>query len=212
MKISLLVAVLSPLLIQSGCANSLGERKNVFLSASQGNTTTPSPDSGKLRVGRELKWVEYGLYSYVIGHLVFATDFEITPDDTLIIKDQTISPPNLDSTILPFTLEQKTRSDFLKKNSSPYDLEPLFDVHAKYKIATVLGADKSSLVIIKSKYPKANSILCLSRIGINQDRTQALVYLEAIDGKNEITKQFFILSLDKGEGVSVSNVDVIPVS
>jgi hypothetical protein len=80
-------------------------------------------------------------------------------------------------------LQPDTVNDLQVKSNDTSSLEPKFSIKIKYLLVkdeeidalfkdTVMGG----WAAFNKKYPKSSGILSLSRVGINADKTQALVY------------------------------------
>lgn len=102
----------------------------------------------------------------------------ISPDDLAIIKEQTISTGNVESIAPDSTLAPDTIEGFKEANSQPSKLKHSFDVYIDYKVVPSEDIPFVNSKEFKMKFPKAKCVVGLSRVGFNEERTQALAMTE----------------------------------
>lgn len=80
-------------------------------------------------------------------------------------------------------LEKETAVDFLSKNRTSWTLKNEFKLNAEIILITTderknffKGYIDDGWKLFHTKYPRAGSIDTLSRVGFNQEKTQALIY------------------------------------
>ncbi len=90
--------------------------------------------------------------------------------------------------------------DFIRKNGKPFSFENKFSgiQAAIFKIPVVSGQEAEiSWGEFSTTYPEANGLIELSRVGLDKNKTKALLYVGVTFGK-EVTN--YVLVLAKGQG------------
>lgn len=159
----------------------------LFLAACVATSQTSSPTAeDNLNVTEVNEPEEYLVYNTLIDHKYIREDVHL-----VVINDRTLADrigyEQLSST-LEFVdhqlsiSEQNLLNDFLVKNQQSWVLEDQFNIKVKH--ALVSEEEKSRFSqsrdfwnAFDEKYPNAQGILSLSRVGFNHTKDRALVYI-----------------------------------
>ncbi len=130
---------------------------------------------------------EYTVYSALIEDLFIRHPRELvdTPSSIIVIREQTGLYDNQELIALDLQsldqrpgVEAETAEDFKTKNSSSHKLRAAFNLSLPYFLLSPQEFDAVHGVFgLRKKYPGAQGIMTLSRVGFNANRTQAFVYV-----------------------------------
>jgi hypothetical protein len=159
---------------------------------------------------------EYMIYSALINQKYIRNDVRL-----IVISDRTfahtVGTNSLDKTLEFISKklnisEQDLLKDFLMKNQQSYKLKAQFDIKVKYVL--VNEEEKSQLSqsgnfwsAFDEKYPNAQGILSLSRVGFNHAMSRALVYI-GNNGSASTGAGYYVL-LVKSDGKWVIQVETM---
>ncbi len=122
---------------------------------------------------------EYAVYSALIPALI-----EQEPShgsiELVVINDHTtkIAEPHYLSGIST----RETYDNFKAKNRQSYRLKSLFDLKVKYVLVDEKESRERDWRVLARKYPRSLGSLLFSRVGLNGNKTEALVYEERLCG------------------------------
>lgn len=118
---------------------------------------------------------EYAVYRVALNNLK-SDSFQtiVMPDSTAdyIVERSTYILDNMPG------LEDETLTDFNQANSEKKLLLPIANLALKCYLAN--RRDIPAIYDLKTKYPDAQALVELSRVGFNSEKTQALVYISTI--------------------------------
>jgi hypothetical protein len=157
---------------------------------------SPSPINLDSREG----W-EQGSYSTVLRNLV--------PIDSLaFVGSKTIKLQKLDILNNLDNVSQETINNFIEKNESIENVKDFFDVYADIELVKIENSVANSLQSIRKQHPKAEGVFLLSGVGLNEDASESLIYVEKYTLEGKVTKKICFIQRDTINGVKVSWFDV----
>ncbi len=137
---------------------------------------------------------EYKAYSDLINSRYIGDDVSL-----IVLEDQTNAESN-DINIGMSGVDRETIEDYQAKNKRAFSLERLFNLKADYELISdgeyqdLFEPDpESGWDIFYSIYPESQGILTLSRIGFNENRTQALVHARNQAGPTTEEDYYYLL-------------------
>jgi len=172
----------------------------LFLSCGAKQQTSEARPSLSIYPASEIEQIEYDLLSYVIsGEYVLppgpkseieaATGIDEVSRDSIKLVIETITNGNLDSVDSlrertfeylrenDITIDRETFDDFVKKNLKNYRLERKFNFRFGYGLYTPDYDEDWTWEEFYQKFPRFVGTTCVSRVGLNNDRTDALLYI-----------------------------------
>lgn len=151
---------------------------------------------------------EYAVYDTLIEQMYIRDQVE-----QIVIKDQTsLSGFNNEELEGIFqrvgrkltTLQKTTFNDFRANNEQPHRLDGPFNLSVSY---TLISKDEENDLLYQrpdrwfafyKKYPKAQGVLTISRVGFNPEMNQALVYVGSQSGPKTGAGYYVLLSRENG--------------
>jgi hypothetical protein len=163
----------------------MGASGGVSLCASALPQTTGNQSNRESR----LRALEHRIYRALIEELLETT---IGTDDWLLIRSCTIAGPNADrlepnATLSPEVIDS-FRAAIPKEDSFQHDL----DIYVPYKIINCSSPMTVGSSEFRREHPQTSGVLSLSRVGFNNDQTQALVYAEFDGGAGKKTAGYWV--------------------
>ena len=151
---------------------------------------------------------EYSVYDTLIEQIYIRDQVE-----QIVVKDQTSLGSFNDEELegifqqvlhkLP-ELEKTTFNDFRAKNAQPHRLNTSFNLSVNYVLISkdeeddLLYRRADGWVAFYKKYPKAQGILTISRVGFNPEMNQALVYVGNQSGPKTGAGYYVLLARENG--------------
>ncbi|HNW92689.1 MAG TPA: hypothetical protein PKM88_07270 [bacterium] len=136
---------------------------------------------------------EYEVYSYIINSMLIpellGTDARGRTVSVIVIGDVTVSPLSVEDLAEEMAqthhhVDLRTREDFSRKITDTRRVCNQFAVPAG--TAEIMPMQKKDqiemLTAVYARYPGAQGITSFSRVGFNQDKTEALVYVGTTRG------------------------------
>ncbi|MCQ9205709.1 MAG: hypothetical protein NG737_05290 [Omnitrophica bacterium] len=152
-----------------------------------------------------LKPDEYSVYSVLVDEWYYSPK-----TSRVVIRDHTALSSSLDFLEIELSyvrsvmsvLGLETIDDFKAKNIISYPVEDFFDLSVDYNIITQREIDgifesRGGWKRFYRRYQGADGILTFSRVGFNQDRSQALVYVVTQWGDLAGTGFYILLTKQK---------------
>ncbi len=158
--------------------------------------------SGSAQAQIPVEAEEYAAYKAVIAHMLNKRGTR--PVKLVLLWEQTaINGSKLTSPdwkLRPqgiYGINKDTLDDYVAKNDQQQHLERLFDLKVEYEL--VNNNDYLKLMFegtFHKKYPDTLGIIYFSRVGFNQEKTQALIYrkMQTPSGRAD----YFLLVKEKG--------------
>jgi hypothetical protein len=152
---------------------------------------------------------EYAVYDAVIQAMYIDNETEVivVEDHTLpldLISEEWSEAVEYINENLPDAAEI-TLHDFQSKNQQPHRLETVFRLSIRYVLISEMesiAASRAGWLDFYAKYPKAQGIMRLSRVGFNHDMSQALVYVQNQRSYN-IGEGFYVLLTKQRNGWAI---------
>lgn len=105
-------------------------------------------------------------------------------------------------------LSKQTVEDFKSKNRQSYELKNKFNLQVEINFLTEddvrelfkkRDGQQDGWKLFRQKYPAAGSIITLSRVGFNAERTQALMFVAHVCGRLCGQGNYILLNKNEGE-------------
>ncbi len=118
---------------------------------------------------------EYAVYSALISALI-EQGRSHDSIELVVIDDHTtkIAKPHY----LSGMSTQETYDSYIAKNGQSYPLKSLFDLKVKYVLVDERESTHLDSRVFARKYPHSLGSFLFSRVGLNRDKTEALVHVE----------------------------------
>lgn len=158
-------------------------------------STTPTPDprfrsaagDPELRKARE-----NGTYSSALQRLV-----EV--DSLIYVGRSTIGIPDFSS--LQNKLSRETIDDLITVNATSTPLPNAFDVYSNVKLVDV--TQPTQWLEKTGKGRSSDGLLLMSKVGLNETGTEAVIYVEHYRPNGKVDKGFCVVVRDPLEGVDI---------
>ncbi len=174
---------------------------SLLLLAACVRTATPVPTLPAVEVALE----EKAVYAAVLQQLYDARMYVLMDTTATDISGVENTEANLDYAIPNLTgISEETADGFRVRNDAGYPLEASMDLGTDYAVlsadefAELFSINQSGWDVFYGRYPFANGITTLSRVGFNADMTQALVYVGT--QSHWLAGAGYYVLLDKVEG------------
>src|SRR5947209_3600747 len=166
----------------------------------------PSVISGPSKHGSETE--AYAVYDTLIEQIYIRAQVE-----QIVVKDQTslgsFNNEELEGVFQQVgrkltALQKTTFNDFRAKNEQPHRLDEPFNLSVNYALISkdeeneLLYQRADGWVAFYKKYPKAQGILTISRVGFNPEMNQALVYVGNQSGPKTGAGYYVLLARENG--------------
>ena len=125
----------------------------------------------------KLATAQIGVYSQLLTEMSYKRKI-VSPDDSFIIKEQSIGSGDVTRLASDPLLEQETLDAFVAANSQAENWRHQFDVYVDYKVVPAAGIPPVGSKEFKKKFPKARCVLGLSKVGLDKEWTRALTMTE----------------------------------
>lgn len=125
----------------------------------------------------KLVTAQLGVYSQLLTEMSYKRKI-VSPDDSFIIKEQSIGSGDVTRLASDPLLEQETLDSFVAANSQAENWRHMFDVYVDYKVVPAAGIPPVGSKEFKKKFPKARCVLGLSKVGLDKEWTRALTMTE----------------------------------
>lgn len=142
--------------------------------------------------------------SHVDGVYKGALDHLVDRDAMNVIARHTIRPSaKVVETLTMVAYE--IREDLVSINRQPSKLTDNFDVYAQFRVIEVKSTPTESIELVRKRFPKASTLIYLSRAGLNSTADVQIVYFERYKLDGQVLKGFCVHR--NGEGVEFYDVN-----
>ena len=139
-------------------------------------------------------------YGAVIERICYKDDFRSFSGTTLGFKRETIKPENVEMLRSISEIDPATLENFIERNLKTKKLIDGYDVKFDIKPIDKKDSYENLLAFAHKKHQRIKSIIGLSRIGFNEDRTQSLTYFEFYGSDHQLKKSYILLGWDYSQG------------
>lgn len=165
---------------------------SLFTTCSSNRMAPPAGPAGRVSErpddGAGVTADEYDVYSSAISRLL-----EKHRSSSVVILERTedVSDPHSVTSEWVHRCEtlpgggQRVTDDFRDSNQRPVELRRNFNLGVEYKLIShdelkTIPEERMRLEGYRAKYPDSYGVISLSRVGFNEDKTQALLYISQI--------------------------------
>jgi len=171
-------------------------------------TPTPQPDPD--------------IEEYVVLNALLEHEFKGSEIDLVLIIDHTRvnNPEHIEKDLADFQkntpLAPELVASFMERNQKPYALKPVLEFGVDYQLLSQEEVDEmrpldeaSGWKFLEGKYPNSYGFVYLSRVGFNEDFSQALVYMSSFHYEQPIKGGYYLMTNKDGRWVIESGFEWI---
>lgn len=209
--------------MQFSCAEMVDKNRIAIKNIDAGTNSTPEEIIEKHRI--KLEPVDkIIIYSQVLSVIInddsnSKTLGLIEPTEWLVYRSETISPFKIEQIDNNNNIPKSLLGNFIEENQKTESLEDEYSVLAPTQIFTGNSDLAKFYSEAKRKYPKTKVAVSLSNIGIDDDYSKALIYVEYFHADKKLMKFYLELTIIKrnttiyvGKIDSFSGYKIYPIS
>ena len=148
---------------------------------------------------------------------VYAFFLDDAGDVPLILQDISTQNPGQSRQDIKSNVRgasNETVDNFLERNAQPGQLSPEMQFDKEYILLkpdelSALASQSNWGVALREKYPNSNGYLYFSRVGLNSELDQALIYVGQVFGPLACTGDYYLLEINNGEWLLMDQVNMI---
>jgi hypothetical protein len=190
MKIQI-IAVFGIALIMIGSCGPTGESKGIKADNREGiSKQDVASDDAPARLARTKATA---IYSALIANLVFGSELETGPDDTLLVANKTAESTPIPAANSVPGLHSELAQRLVDVNSKSKDFDPSLDVYVRLERVDLTSLPRETA---KRKFPGSKGILTLSQIAVSDDLSQALLFVRFENWSGVIEQRYALIEIE----------------